>query len=173
MTTFDLLDYVQQRDLPEDKVEIYLDEASAFAAEKLIRRTDKGRPIGVAEDDRDAYEALVTKVKASTITLHLRGVQPEVIANVRAESGITNESEYGDQVSNADYIAGLLAMMARKAVRADDVEGTLPSTAAQWITFKGNIPESQWSKISAAVIGLAFASFLMDETVQSGFLAKP
>ena len=175
-TKFNLLDFAKGRSRAKDEVTLYMDEEAAKEADALIvrtqdKRTEEWTAVGVAPENREAFDAAQARVKASAVTIHLQGAPEGVVEEIRDRNGLKDDSPVKDMFASG-YVADLLETMHVKSVSATGEEDPTRLTKDDWMEFRRNAPKSQWDKLAGAVVNLVFVSNVIDEGVDAGFLAK-
>lgn len=174
-TKFNLLDYAKGRSRAKDEVTLYMDEGAAKSASDLIervqdKRTEDWTVVGVAPENREAFDAAQALVKASAVTIHLQGAPEGVVEAIRERNGLRDDAPVTAMFASG-YVADLLETMYVKSVNAEGEEDSARRTKDEWLEFRAFAPESQWDKLANAVINLVFVSHVIDESVDAGFLA--
>ena len=165
---FDLFAHILGSNRPTDVVEIYTNERAAQQAWALIKFTEGEDPVPVGLIDpskAEEYEALQKEIADSSVKIHLVGIPAETHQSIKDGFLIDGESTTG-------YYVRLLEEMFVKAVSSDGGEDSSKRSFDEWMTFKGQIAESQWYKIQLAIDNLLLVNMVLDVTVDAPFLAK-
>ena len=189
MTDFNMLAFAQGKSRAESKVTLYFDEAAARRAEDATAFTDPapGEKPERYVADQEAFDAARAAIKASAVTIHLKGLDEGRVDELREEHGVKAGAEGTsvfslDEGRNEEYLIAVLAEAFDKAVNAEGVEDSsarIADTTAEslrearkyWTDFKRVTPSSQWPKLLGEVVNIIFVSYIIDEAVDAGFLA--
>lgn len=168
---FNLLQFAQGKSHAETDVTLYFNEDAASRASAATDTDEAGEKY---VSNREAFDKAREELKASAVTVHLKGLDEGRVDEIRAEHEVTPGSELSFNLSdekNENYLIAVLVEAFDKAVAADGSEDATKKTAEEWLEFKKACPSSQWPKLLGEVLNIIFVSYVIDEAVDAGFLA--
>lgn len=189
MTDFNMLAFAQGKSRAESSVTLYFDEAAARRADNATAFTEAGpgeKPERYVADP-EAFAEARAAIKASAVTIHLKGLDEGRVDELREQHGVKAGAESSaafslDEGRNEEYLIAVLAEAFDKSVNAEGIEDStaritdtttesLNTARKYWTDFKYVTPSSQWPKLLGEVINIIFVSYIIDEAVDAGFLA--
>lgn len=190
--TFSFLDVVSGASFPEDIAYVYYAERAAYDLEKLLMEMDMfiGEP-GDAQlkEWQDRAEVLQEQIAASKYTIHLTGVEDEMIENARASADAEFEGRkvqrknangrierYLPESENLPWLKYFNALvLALHITKIEDPKGRVmvaPSTD-EVAAMYARLPNAEKAKLDSAVQSLRVKSSAYEASIDEGFLAKP
>ena len=185
MSDFNMLAFAQGKSRAESSVTLYFDEAAARRADDATAFTEPGpgeRPERYVADP-EAFAEARAAIKASAVTIHLKGLDEGRVDELREEHGVKAGAEGTsafslDEGRNEEYLIAVLAEAFEKSVNAEGAEDSsarisdtttesLREARKYWTDFKRVTPSSQWPKLLGEVVNIIFVSYIIDEAVDA------
>lgn len=184
---FSLIERLQGRNMPEDKVVIYLDEGAAYdrakVNQKLANATD---PDMVAELEAELAD-LDERIQESAVTISMRGISSEDYEKLVEQAREQYPIEYEERQSAFSLVKEkvelpspereelfmelyLAKCITRAEMGGDIDEDITPDWVAQ---FKGFAPIDALARITETAYSLRMAVQWMDEIQSEDFSPRP
>ena len=169
--TFSVLDAIQGRSYPEDKVTVYTDLASLYLLTNLEKEQASAKDGDAANEFNDAIAELREKIKASGLTFHLRGFSTGVTQSINDEA----RAKFGEDESldkGEAFVWRMNKFVAESIIRVENADGELDET--RWKVedvdkLRVYLPDDEWDRLLHLTLNLSFASWEFDQAVNADF----
>lgn len=170
---FSLTDALNSRSYPTAKVIVYLDVESIVKLSKVNDRlTDLAQSRDKNLTEYEKYERLAeklkTKVLASALTIHLRGLDSGVVKALQTKA---QGAEDMDDDERETYYFQLLT--SQSITKVEDAEGNVDQrefTPEDVEALQNTLPQEQFSLLDQKVGELTFETSFFEAAVDAGFL---
>lgn len=172
--TFDVFSVLEGREMPEDTVTVYTDEVS-YRRYVTLNRAANDAVDGEQANEIDAQlDELREKIKASALTIHMRGylseVQEAIVNATRAQFKI-DAGEMIDTDTEAFYWLNLRSICESvvKIVNANGEEDARHFSVDDIKKLKGLLAPEEFDKIAAKHFELVLEARAFDQAVSPDF----
>lgn len=180
---FSLLERLRGRNMPTEKMVIYLDEAGAWDRIRLAERMAEETDGDVLSKLEDEYEALTAQVKASAVTLTLRGMTNDEYDDIVAQAKKTYPVKYEKDINILTGENSIIEVpnearenlindlfLGATIVKAEFDGATDEDIDAEWYhEFKGLAPLDALRRVAETAYRMRMASQWMDEIQNADF----
>lgn len=179
--TFDIAKFAKGIAYPEDTVTAYLDIESAYKLNKLNDEMSKLKLTDPAEYDKLEAQTkeLSTKILASRVVFHMRGVNQEVIESITDKCDKKYPKKLdpmGQVMENEDWLKEwTCSLVASNLVQIENAEGDIDDKHYETedvLDLRKNLPREIFDLLIAKMQQLTLAGAYFKGLTDAGFLPK-
>lgn len=158
-TTFNVLDFIEGIEYPEEFISVLTDAKAAKAYAALVK--ERGDRTEGTEEIDAKIEEVGNKLTASALTFKLRGIEPGKVEEIIAANTVE-----GDETSADPYlVAATIVTVETSDGTADEHTWTVDDVKK----LKSKLPATEYSNLMGGVARVLFDAQVFDQAVDAGF----